>query len=220
MKLYGISNPRLGKARNVAQTTSAKAKDAARSTSKNVRFTSKNVRNSAQDTLASAKDTVQLAYAQVQKSMKVGWNKTLVWLTTTVAIAGAFIQKNMHKAQKNLKKAQKNLQKMQGPLQSNVRSGLAKTSEVIGKGTSKTQYGLKLATTRAQEMQESWQEQSARRQRKRKRAKMLFRGGVIAGVALAVLYSPIAGSEVRQRIGKGWQQSYAYFRNRRQGVAA
>jgi len=227
MKLYGISNPRLGKARNGAQTTSAKAKDAARSTSKNVRFTSKNVSNSAQDTFANAKDTVQLAYAQVQKSMKVGWNKTLVWLTTAVAIAGAFIQKNMHRAQKNLKKAQKNLQKaqknlqkMQGPLQSNIRSGLAKTSEVIGKGTSKTQYGLKLATTRVQEMQESWQEQSARRQRKRKRAKMLFRGGVIAGVALALLYSPIAGSEVRQRIGKRWQQSYAYFRNRRQGVSA
>jgi len=220
MKLYGISNPRLGKARNVAQTTSAKAKDVARSTSKNVRSTSKNVRNSAQDTLASAQDTVQLAYAQVQKSMKAGWNKTLVWLTPAVAIVGAFIQKNMCKAQKNLKQAQKNLQKMQGSLQSNVRSGSAKTSKVIGNGTSKAQYGLNLATTRAKEMQESWQEQSARRQRRRKRARMLFRGGVIAGVALALLYSPIAGSEVRQRIGKGWRQSYAYFRNRRQGVPA
>jgi gas vesicle protein len=213
MKLYGISNLRLGKARNVAQTTSAKAKDVARSTSKNVRSTSKSVRNSAQDTLASAKDTVQLAYTQVQKSMKAGWNKILVWLTSAIAIAGAFIQKNMCKAQKNL-------QKMQGSLQSNVRSSSAKTSKVIGNGTSKAQYGLKLATTRAQEMQEAWQEQSARRQRKRKRARMLFRWGVISGVALALLYSPIAGSETRQRIGKGWRQSYAYFRNRRQGVPA
>ena len=98
MKLYGISNHRLSKARNVAQTTSAKAKDAARSTSKNVRFTSKNVRNSAQDTFASAKDTVQLAYAQVQKSMKVGWNKTFVWLTTAVAIGKPKTNTRMNEA--------------------------------------------------------------------------------------------------------------------------
>jgi|GEM_PF-2172915 len=220
MKLYSISNPRLGKARNLTQTTSAKAKDVARSTSKNVRSTSKSVRHSVQDTFASAKDTVQLAYAQVRKSTKVGWSKTLVWLTTAAAIADAFIQENKRKAQKNLKKAQKNMQKAQGPLQSNVRASLAKASEAIGKSTSQAQYGLKQATTRAKEVQESWQEQSARRQRKRKRARMVFRWGFIAGVALALLYSPIAGSEVRQRIGKGWQQSSTYFRNRRQGVPA
>jgi hypothetical protein len=168
-----------------------------------------------------------LAYVQVRKSTKMGWSKTLVWLTTAAAIADAFIQENKRKAQKNLKKAQKNMQKAQknmqkaqGPLQSNVRASLAKASEAIGKSTSQAQYGLKQATTRAKEVQESWQEQSARRQRKRKRARMVFRWGLIAGVALALLYSPIAGSEVRQRIGKGWQQSSTYFRNRRQGVPA
>src|SRR5262245_33188041 len=125
MKLYVIKNHHPSKTRNAAQTLSAKAKDIARFTSKNVQSTPKNVRDSAQETLASAKDTVQLAYAQVQKRMNVGWHKTLVWLTTAVAIAGTFIQKNIQQAQKDLKKAQKNLQKRRSPLQGNVNFGLA-----------------------------------------------------------------------------------------------
>ncbi|HWS83558.1 MAG TPA: hypothetical protein VN207_04805 [Ktedonobacteraceae bacterium] len=215
MKLYERSKPSKRKVRKVVKTTSAKAKDVARSTSKNVR-------NSAQETFASAKDTVQLAYTEVEKSMKLGWNKTLTWLAIATGIVVPFFQKNMQKAQKNLEKAQKNMQKMQDPLQKNVRSGLAKTSDVPGKTTSKATDSLKQATTRAKELQDSWQEQSVQRQRRRKRAKMVFRWGLIFGVALALLYSPIAGSEVRQRIGKGWQESSTYFRNRnrRLGVAA
>jgi len=217
MKLYERSKPSKRKVRKVVKTTSAKAKDVARSTSKNVR-------NSAQDTFASAKDTVQLAYTEVEKSMKLGWNKTLTWLAIATGIVVPFLQKNMQKAQKNLEKAQKNMQKMQDPLQKNVRSSLAKTSDVLGKTTSKATDSLKQATTRAKDLQDSWQEQSVQRQRRRKRAKMVFRWGLIFGVALALLYSPIAGSEVRQRIGKGWQESSTYFRNknrnRRLGVAA
>jgi len=215
MKLYERSKPSKRKVRKVVKTTSAKAKDVARSTSKNVR-------NSAQETFANAKDTVQLAYTEVEKSMRLGWNKTLTWLAIATGIVVPFLQKNMQKAQNNLEKAQKNMQKMQGPLQNNVRSSLAKTSDVLGKTTSKATDSLKQATTRAKELQDSWQEQSVQRQRSRKRAKMVFRWGLLFGVALALLYSPIAGSEVRQRIGKGWQGSSTYFRNRnrRLGVAA
>lgn len=134
------------------------------------------------------------------------------------AIAVTFVQENMRKTQKNLKKAQKNLQKMQGPLQSNVKSGLAKTSDVFGKGTSQARYGLKQASTRAKGLQDVWQEQSTKRQLRRKRAKTVFRWGLILGVALALLYSPIAGSEMRQRISKGCQQSYAFFKGRNRNV--
>ena len=220
MKLYERSKPSKRKARKVVKTTSAKAKDVARSTSKNVR-------NSAQETFANAKDTVQLAYTEVEKSMKLGWNKTLTWLAIATGIVVPFLQNNMQKAQENLEKAQKNMQKMQGPLQKKVRSGLAKTTDVFGKTTdvfgkttSKATDSLKLATTRAKEMQDAWQEQSVQRQRRRKRAKMVFRWGLLFGVALALLYSPIAGSEVRQRIGKGWQESSTYFRNRNRRLGA
>ena len=73
----------------------------------------------------------------------------------------------MRKAQGNLEKAQKKLQDISDPLQSNVR----KTVEVVNTGTVKARQGLNQATTRAKEMQESWQEQSIQRQHKRKRSK-------------------------------------------------
>jgi hypothetical protein len=208
MKLYERSKPSTRKARKIVKRTSAKAKDVARSTSEDLR-------HSTQETLASAKDTIQLAYAELEKSMKLGWNKTLTWLAIATSIVVPFLQNNLQKAQNNLEKAQKNMQKIQGPLQQNVRSSLTKTSDVLGKSTSKATDNFKLATTRAKALQEAWQEQSAQRQRKRQRAKAIFRWGLIAGVALALLYSPIAGSEVRRRIGKGCQQSYAFFRNKK-----
>lgn len=205
MKVYDRSKHSKNTPRNIAKTTSAKVNNIAR-------FTPKNLRNDKQEILASAKDMAQLTSAQMQKGIQQGWNKTRTWLAIGAAIAVTFAQKNMRRAQKNLEKAQKSLQKMQNSLQSNVRSGMAKTSDVIGKSTSKASLSFQQATTRAKELQQSWQEQSIQRQRRRKRAKMAFRWGLIFGVVLALLYSPIAGSEMRQRISKGWQQSSAFLR--------
>jgi hypothetical protein len=210
MKLYERSKPSNHKVSKVTNMTSAKAHKVARSSSKDI----KDIKNSAQDTLASAKDTVQLAYAEVEKSMRRGWNKTLTWLALAVSIVVPILQKNMQKAQNNINKVQKNLEKIQGPVQSNVRSKLARTSQALGKSTSAAQGSLQQARTRAKEMQVSWQEQSIQRQRRRERAKRAFRWGIVLGVVVALLYSPIAGSEARQRISQGWQQSFAYFRNR------
>ena len=202
MKIYDRSKDTT---RNTAKTTSAKANNIAR-------FTPKNLMNNKQEILASTKDMAQLTSVQMQKSIQQGWNKTRTWLAVGAAIAVTFAQQNMRKAQENLEKAQKSLQKMQTFLQSNVRSGIAKTSDVIGQSTSKASLSFQQATTRAKELQHSWQQQSAQRQRKRKRAKIAFRWGLIFGVVLALLYSPIAGSEMRQRISKGWQQSSAFLR--------
>jgi hypothetical protein len=213
MKLYERYKPSNDSISEAVQAQSAKAKDVVRSTSSNVSA-------SAQDTLASAKNTLQSTYAQVEKSMKLGWDKTLAWLTLGTGIVGTFLQKNMQKTQNQLEKAQKNMQKVQGPLQSNVKAGLAKTSDVLDKSTSIATDSLKQATAKAKEMQETWQYFSAERQRRRKRAKSVFRWGMIFGVLLALLYSPMAGSEARQRLSKGCQQSYAYFRNRKLGAAA
>ncbi len=205
MKVYDRNKHSKNPTRNVADTMSTKAKNIAL-------FTPKTPGNNKQDTLASAKDMAQLTYTQMQKSIQQGWNKTRTWLAVGAAIAVTFAQQNMRKAQENLEKAQKSLQKMQTFLQSNVRSGIAKTSDVIGQSTSKASLSFQQATTRAKELQHSWQQQSAQRQRKRKRAKIAFRWGLIFGVVLALLYSPIAGSEMRQRISKGWRQSSAFLR--------
>lgn len=205
MKVYDRSKHSDNITRDVAKTTSAKAKDIARSAATNIK-------NNKQDTFAIAKDTAQLTYMEMQKSIKQGWDKTRAWLAVGAAIAATFAQKNMRKAQEKLEDVQKNMQKMQDPLQSNVRSSLTKISNVIGQNTTRAVSSIQQTTTRAKELQNSWLEQSAQRQRKRKRAKMVFRWGLIFGVALALLYSPIAGSEMRQRIGKGWQQSSAFFK--------
>src|SRR5690242_1219604 len=126
MKVYDRSKHSKNTTRNIAKTTSAKANNIAR-------FTPNNLRNNKQETLANAKDMAQLTYAQMQKNIQQGWNKTRTWLAIGAAIAVTFAQKNMRQAQKNLEKAQKSLQKMQNSLQSNIRSGMAKTSDVIGK---------------------------------------------------------------------------------------
>jgi hypothetical protein len=211
MELYEKSKPSRNKASKVAKTTSAKAKDL-------VRSTSQRLQKNRPDSFASAKDTTQLTYAEMQKNVKQGWDKTRTWLAVGIALAATFIQQNMRKAQEKLEQAQKNLQEMQGPIQSNVRSGMTKTSDVIGKSTIKARSGFQQATTKAKERQSSWQEQSTQRQRRRKQAKALFRWGLICGVALALLYSPMTGSEMRQRLGKGWQQSSAFLRSRRRNV--
>ncbi len=216
MKFYERVKPsNHNKASKIPKMISAKASKVAPSTSKNLK-------DSAQDTLASAKDTVQLAYAEVEKSMSQGWNKTLTWLALAVSIVVPILQKNMQRAQDNLNKAQKTLEQTQGPLQSNVRSRLAQTSQALSKSTSAARDNLKQATTRAKEMQLSWQEQSIQRQLRRERARRAFRWGIVLGVVVALLYSPIRGSEARQRLSQGWQQSFAYFknRNRRQAIPA
>ena len=208
MKLYERVKPsNHNKASKITKMILAKASKVAPSTSKNLK-------DSAQDTLASAKDTVQLAYAEVEKSMRQSWNKTLTWLALVASIVVPILQKNMQKAQDNLNKAQKTLGQIQGPLQSDVRSRLAQTSQALGKSTSAARSSLKQATTRAKEMQLSWQERSIQRQLKRKQARRAFRWGIVLGVVVALLYSPIRGSEARQRISQGWQQSFAYFKNR------
>jgi uncharacterized protein YoxC len=215
MKLYERVKLSNHKANNITKMTPAKA-------SKMARSTSKKLKGSTQDTVASVKDTVQLAYSEVEKNMRQGWNKTLTWLTLAISIVVPILQKNMQKAQENINNAQRTLEKIQGPLQSTVRSKLTKTSQTLGKGTSTARDSLKQATTRAKEMQLSWQERSIQRQLRRQRARRAFRWGIVLGIVVALLYSPIRGSEARQRISQAWQQSFAYFRsrNRRQGIPA
>ena len=190
MKLYERVKPSNHKASKITKMRPTKA-------SKVALPTSKNLKDSAQDTLVSAKDTVQLAYTEVEKSMRRGWNKTLTWLALAASIVVPIFQKNIQKAQDNLNIAQRTLEKIQGPFQSNVISRLVKTSQTLGKSTSVARDSFKQARTRAKEMQLSWQERSIQRQLKRKQARRAFRWGIVLGVVVALLYSPIRGSEAR-----------------------
>jgi hypothetical protein len=205
MKVYERSKHSKDMTRNGAKTTSAK-------TNKIAPFIPKTLRNDKQEILARAKAMTPLNYTQIQKSIKQGWKKTRAWLAVGATMAATFAKKNMHETLGNLEQFQKNLQKMQSALQRIVISSLAKTSDVIGQSTSKARYSIYQVTSKVKDIQDARQKQSIERQHKRKRAKMAFRWGLIFGVALALLYSPIAGSEMRRRISKGWQQSSAFFR--------
>ncbi len=59
------------------------------------------------------------------------------------------------------------------------------------------------------DVQESVQDQLASYARKRRRAKMLFRLGLLVGVTLAFLYTPWPGADVRRRLSAWWQQVLA-----------
>ncbi len=55
-------------------------------------------------------------------------------------------------------------------------------------------------------MQDSWQDRVESYQRKRARAKFLFRLGLVAGLVFILLYAPWPGSETRRQLGDLWQQ--------------
>src|SRR5205085_2459338 len=113
-------------------------------------------------------------------------------------------RRNLQKqANKNLKKAQKRLSSLQETVQENVQSSLSKTQDTL-------QLGLGLAQDvmdkNVKGVQDSLQDRIEAYQRKRARAKFLFRMGLLAGVVLSLLYTPWPGSQTRQLLGAYWQQ--------------
>jgi gas vesicle protein len=55
-------------------------------------------------------------------------------------------------------------------------------------------------------MQDSMQDRIESYQRKRARAKFLFRIGLVTGLVAAFLLAPWPGSETRRQLGEYWQQ--------------
>src|SRR6266705_602107 len=106
--------------------------------------------------------------------------------------------------------------------QDTVQSGLEQTQDVLQSGLNKAQSvlsagrknvkragkGLQSATGSLKDAQESVQQQFARYAKRRRRAKVLFRMGLLTGVVLVLLYAPWPGSDTRRQLGKWWQQVY------------
>jgi gas vesicle protein len=123
-------------------------------------------------------------------------------LVTGLDIAQVAMERNLKRANKSLKKARKNLKNIQGSLQKSVQSSLEVAQDVLGKGT-KTAGKVR---KNVKGTQDSIQKRIERYQRRRARAKMLFRVGLFAGVVAALLFAPQPGSETRERLGGYWQQ--------------
>jgi gas vesicle protein len=116
------------------------------------------------------------------------------------------LNKNVKRANKNLKNAQKNLKKAQGTVQDSVQSGLGVAQNVLGKSTESATKGLKKVTGSVKDMQDGLHDRAERNQRRRARAKFLFRLGLVAGVVFILLYAPRPGYETRRQLGDLWQQ--------------
>ena len=110
-------------------------------------------------------------------------------------------------------------------VQDTVQSGLAKTQDTLQTGLSAAQDALQQNVKRAnkslkkakrsiKDVQESVQDQLAGYRRKRKLARVLFRLGLLVGIALALLYTPWPGSDTRRQLAAWWQRISSSMTNR------
>lgn len=160
-----------------------------------------------------AQKTAQQTAQQTQKTIDASWAQTLDLIGTGLAalqtglkLAQITLQKNTQKAQKNLLKAQNRLKEMQ----ERVGTGLEKTQDTLSTGSKQAYQRFSQAATTAKDLRYLAQEQYIAYQRRRKRAKKLFRWGLVLGIVLALLYTPISGSEARHRLAAQWQEYRSY----------
>ena len=194
-----------------AQDVKSKARGVAQSAASTVQDVSSKAKDVAQATASTVQDTVQSGLTRTQKMLLVGLDLGQNLLRRN------FRRRNLNKqARKNLKKAQKNLSTLQGTLQESVQSGLSKTqdtlqsglgtaTDVLGKTTKTAGKNLKKVTSNVKDVQDSLQDRIEAYQRKRARAKFLFRMGLLAGIVLALLYTPWPGTQTRQQLAGYWQ---------------
>jgi len=120
---------------------------------------------------------------------------------------------------RNVRRANKNLKNIQGTVGESVQSGLSVAQDVLDKGTKQASKRLQKGTKQAskslikvtenvKDVQGSFQDRLESYQRKRARAKALFRIGLVAGIVGALLYTPWPGAETRSRLG-GYLQRLA-----------
>jgi hypothetical protein len=151
----------------------------------------------------------------VQKSLQSGVSTTQDALQTGLGVAQVALERNVKRVNKNLKKAQKNLNKnlknLQGPLQENLQTGLSMTQDVLGKNAKRATKNLKKAQENLKDKRDTLQTQLVRRARRRRRARTIFRLGLLTGIVLVLLYTPWPGSETRNRIMQSLQSLQGLF---------
>lgn len=145
---------------------------------------------------AMVQDVVQDA---VQENVMPAWKTAQTTLATGLSTAQDTLGKRARKVQKNL-------QDLQSSVQDSVGSGWSRTQDVVGKSTKQASEGLAQVASSAKDVTETVLDKYEQFQERRQRARTLFRWGLVIGVALAFLYTPQTGAEVRHRINQQWEQ--------------
>ena len=83
-------------------------------------------------------------------------------------------------------------------------TGMGATQDVLGKSAQRASKGLKEAQKNIKVTQNPIQSRFERRARNRKRARMVFRLGLLSGFAMVLLYTPWPGSEIRHQLVELW----------------
>jgi hypothetical protein len=128
-----------------------------------------------------------------------------------LGVAQEVFQKSAKSASKSLEQAQKQLGGIPDVVQGSVQSGLSKTQEALGKGAQQATESLMQAGETVMGVPDTLQDQYASFVRKRKRARMLFRWGLLVGIVLALLYTPVPGSQVRAMLAQQWEHYRSYL---------
>ncbi len=118
---------------------------------------------------------------------------------STVAQAASASTKKMQK------QAQKNLQNLKQATQENLESGWSTARSKWEDGSQQVRENLAQIGSNVQDAREASQKRAKANKRARARARTVFRWGLVIGVVLVLLYTPISGAEVRQRIADLWR---------------
>jgi hypothetical protein len=208
--------------KNIRRANRRANKKAVKQAKKNLANVQDTVVDAVKPRLAATQDALQSGFSSAQEALQSGLVSAQDVLQTSLENAQETFAKNSKKAQKNLKKAQKDLQKLQGSVQDTVsdkvgtglaitQDALKKSSQALSKGSQEASKKLAATAATAQELRDSVQEQIQNYQRKRARARALFRWGLVFGVVLALLFTPYPGADVRRSLMAQWERYRSYF---------
>ncbi len=161
----------------------------------------------AQSTLATGQDTVLSSLAKTQDTLQTG-----------LSMAQDAWQQNVKRANKNLKKARKKMKPVLESAQESVQSGLDLAQDAWQQNVKNANKNLKKAKKSITDVQQSVQDQLAGYARKRKRARAVFRLGLLVGIVLVLLYTPWPGSDTRRQLVTWWQRTSQYPRDAQRAV--
>ena len=89
-----------------------------------------------------------------------------------------------------------------------MQTGLSRTQDVLGKNAKRAAKNLKKAQESLKGTRDTLQTKLERRARRRRRARTMFRLGLLTGIVLVLLYTPWPGSETRNRIMQSLQSLF------------
>jgi hypothetical protein len=93
-------------------------------------------------------------------------------------------------------------------------AGLGLLQVALERNMRSARQRLDTARNNLEEARQSWREERERRARRRRRARFIFRVGLVTGVVLALCFAPRPGAETRRRLGGYLRNVVAFFQSR------